>query len=101
MKNNGGNFSKVGKIQRDEKGNVLTCPTCGSTHLIRNGTDGSYSAPQRWKCKACGKKTVNPTISNNYEIENPFTESDWDDVDDLVNHRLKGFERREKRETKE
>lgn len=101
MKNNGGNFSKVGKIQRDEKGNVLTCPSCGSTHLIRNGTDGSYSAPQRWKCKACGKKTVNPTISSNYEIENPFTESDWDDVDDLVNHRLKVFERREKRETKE
>ena len=42
----GGNFSKVGKIQRDEKGNVLTCPSCGSTHLIRNGTDGGYSSPQ-------------------------------------------------------
>ena len=97
----GGNFSKVGKIQRDEKGNVLTCPSCGSTHLIKSGTDGGYSSPQRWKCKACGKKTVNPTYSSNYEIENPFTESDWDDVDDLLEHRLKVFQRKEKRETSE
>ena len=92
----GGNLNNLKKIQRDSEGNVLQCPFCFSTHLIRNGNDGNTSnAPQRWKCKACGKKTVNPKVSTKYEIENPFTESDWDCVDDLVNHRLKVFEKKE------
>ena len=37
----GGNFSNLKKIQRDDFGNVLLCPHCHSTHLIRAGNDGS------------------------------------------------------------
>ena len=98
----GGNFSNLKKIQRDDFGNVLLCPHCHSTHLIRAGNDGStQNAPQRWKCKSCGRKTVNPIVSKNYEIENPFKDSDWDSVDDLVESRIKRYEKRERREKNE
>ena len=65
--NNGGNFSKVGIIQRDEDGNALQCPSCDSTHLIKAGSCGTEKQKKRWKCRTCNKKTQNPKIIKNYE----------------------------------
>jgi DNA-directed RNA polymerase subunit RPC12/RpoP len=67
----GGNLSRIGKLQRDSEGNVLQCPHCGSTHLIKAGHDGTTkNAPQRYRCKDCNKKTVNPLIAKSAKIDN-------------------------------
>ena len=39
--NKGGNFSNVDILQLDSDGNMLACPTCGSTHLIKRGKDST------------------------------------------------------------
>ena len=97
----GGNMSRIGRLQRDGEGNILSCPSCGSTHLIKAGTDGSTTnAPQRYRCKSCNKKTVNPMVSKLAQIENKFAEGDWD-IDELLKLRVKVFEKRDKREKNE
>ncbi len=39
LHNNGGNFTNVGVVQLDDEGNMLSCPHCGSTHIIKRGKD--------------------------------------------------------------
>ena len=45
-------------------GYILSCPRCDSKDLIKKSTqknyDGSYK--QRYMCKNCGSRTVNPTL---------------------------------------
>lgn len=96
----GGNFSNTGFLQRDECGNILLCPYCKSTHLIRAGTDGGIGSPQRYKCKSCGKKTVNPIVSKEYEIDSIHSEAEFS-TEELIQQRLEVFKRREKREKDE
>ena len=40
-------------------GSMLQCPECGNVGMTKEGTD-KKSGKQRWKCKACHIKTVNP-----------------------------------------
>jgi hypothetical protein len=99
INNNGGNYSRVGIIQRDEDGNALCCPHCKSTHLIKAGTDGSEKQRKRWKCRTCNKKTQNPEVIKNYELEQ--TENlDWS-TEELINARTEVFKRKEAREKSE
>ena len=64
--NNGGNFSNSVEQQIDEDGNILQCPKCGSTHLIKRGkAKSTQSLPQRYQCRDCGFRTVHP--KKNYE----------------------------------
>ena len=107
MKNNlsgigGGNFSKAGFLQRDDEGNILLCPHCKSTHLIKAGTDGKFGQgrPQRYKCKACGKKSVNPIVSSPYEKDSIHSEDEFT-TDELIEQRLEVFKRRERKENQE
>ena len=45
-------------------GYILACPRCDSKDLIKKSRqknyDGSYK--QRYMCKNCGSRTVNPTL---------------------------------------
>jgi len=89
INNNGGNYSRVGIIQRNEDGDALCCPHCKSTHLIKAGTDGSEKQRKRWKCRTCNKKTSNPEVIKNYELEQ--TENlDWS-TEELINARTEVF----------
>jgi len=98
----GGNFSKSGFIQKDDEGNILLCPYCKSTHLIRNGTDGKISEgrPQRYKCKSCNKKSCNPIVSTSFELGSVHSEAEWT-TEELIQQRLEVFKRRERRENNE
>ena len=63
LHNNGGNFTNVGVVQLDDEGNMLTCPHCGSTHIIKRGKDKHIvGTPQRYECRDCGKKTNKPKV---------------------------------------
>ncbi len=98
----GGNFSKAGFIQKDDEGNILLCPHCKSTHLIKSGTDGSILAgrPQRYKCKSCGRKSCNPIVSTQFELDSIHSESEFT-TEELIEKRLEVFKRRERRENNE
>jgi|TARA_X000000368_G_C23000242_1_gene698618 hypothetical protein len=99
INNNGGNYSRVGIIQRDEDGNALQCPHCDSTHLIKAGTCGTHKQRKRWKCRTCNKKTVSPKIIKNYELEEAEN-LDWS-TEELINARTEVFKRKEAREKSE
>ena len=99
INNNGGNYSRVGIIQRDEDGNALQCPHCESTHLIKAGHCGTEKKRKRWKCRTCNKKTVSPKITKNYELEEAQN-LDWS-TEELINARTEVFKRKEAREKSE
>lgn len=48
----------------NEDGYILSCPSCDSKDLIKKSRqknyDGSYK--QRYMCKGCGSRTVNPQL---------------------------------------
>ena len=102
IKDNGGNFSKAGFIQKDDEGNLLLCSSCKSTHIIKAGTDGKASdgRPQRYKCKSCGKKTTNPIVSTKFELASIHSEAEFT-TEELIQQRLEVFKRRERRENNE
>ena len=102
MKKGGGNFSRAGFIQKDEDGNLLLCPFCKSTHIIKAGTDGSIlqGRPQRYKCKSCNKKSCNPIVSTVFELESIHSEAEFT-TEELIEQRLEVFKRRERRENQE
>ncbi len=49
--NNGGNYGRIGVIQKNENGDMLVCPHCESSHIIKAGTDGTEHQRKRFKCK--------------------------------------------------
>jgi predicted RNA-binding Zn-ribbon protein involved in translation (DUF1610 family) len=102
--NSGGNYSKIVDLQRDDDGNILQCPKCSSTYLVKRGkVRSTQSLPQRYQCRDCGFRTVHPKKSmnnKNYKVENTFKEDEIS-TEDLVKLRLDNFERKEKREKNE
>ena len=101
LHNNGGNFTNVGVVQLDDEGNMLTCPTCGSTHIIKRGKDKHIvGTPQRYECRDCGKKTNKPKVTKRFELQNDFTDEEIA-TEDLVKLRVDTFNRKENRENNE
>ena len=97
----GGNYTKLIEQQHDEDNNLLSCPKCNSTHLIKRGKDTkTQGQPQRYQCRDCGHKTVHPKKCMNFEVENPFTEEEIP-TDELIQQRIDVFNRKEKREKNE
>ena len=97
----GGNYTNLVQQQHDEDNNLLSCPKCGSTHLIKKGRDSkTQGQPQRYQCSECGHKTVHPKKCMNYEVDNPFTEEEIP-TDELIQQRIDVFNRKEKRENNE
>ena len=81
----GGNYTKLIEQQHDEDNNLLSCPKCNSTHLIKRGKDTkTQGQPQRYQCRDCGHKTVHPKKCMNFEVENPFTEEEKQLIKDVL-----------------
>ena len=58
-------------IRKDADGNVIGCPHCGARSVHKSGfLYRANTKKQQWKCTACGRKTVAPTIKE----KNPFEE---------------------------
>ena len=49
-------------ITYNDDGYIISCPSCGSGDLIRNGNNDTVNAKVRWKCKYCSYKTVSPVL---------------------------------------
>ena len=66
----GGNFKNLVDNTYDEDGNLLSCPRCGCTHLIKKGKDTkTQGQPRRYQCKDCGFKTARPKRTSNFILE--------------------------------
>jgi len=94
----GGNISKINQLQRDSNGNILQCPypDCGSTLLIKAGTDGSENAKKRYKCKECGRKSTKPKVVKTFK-KTSKREPEWT-PEELVEHRMRTFKKKERYE---
>ena len=81
----------------DEDKNIIGCNECGARNLNKDGHSYSInlnkgkSKKQRWKCLACGKKTVSPKIVQ----KSPFTAQDkkpeYIPIEELIAYRKKQF----------
>ena len=50
-------------IIKDVDGNIIGCPHCGARSIHKSGfLYRAKSKKQQYKCTACGRKTVRPTI---------------------------------------
>ena len=50
-------------IRKDDDGNIIGCDKCGSRQLKKDGwAYWKTKKRQKWQCKSCGKKFLNPTI---------------------------------------
>ena len=81
------------KFIKDDSGNILCCPKCGSRNLGPSGMHLAYSGERqrRYKCKGCHMRTVAPNTYRPplFDIqEMPRKEMD---IDDILNYRGKKF----------
>ena len=97
----GGNFKNLVDNTYDEDGNLLSCPRCGCTHLIKKGKDTkTQGQPRRYQCKDCGFKTARPKRTSNFILENEFIDTEIP-TEELVQQRIDVFNRKERRENNE
>ena len=90
------------EFRKDDEGNIIGCPSCGARSIRKDGF--SYyakSKKQVWRCLACNKKTLTPTIVE----PSPFTVSERDPefmpVEDIIEFRKKQYSQKLKsKETK-
>ena len=81
------------EIRKDDDGNIIACPKCGSRRLRKDGW--SYwktKKRQRWFCQACAKKTLKPTVveKSPFEIEE-LEQVDYLPIDEIIEHRKKQY----------
>ena len=87
-------------IVKDNDGNVICCYHCGSRNIHKSGfLYRANSKKQQWKCLACGKKTVRPTILE----KSPFKVEERDPesipIEELIEFRKKQY--RQKKTSKD
>ena len=75
-------------IVKDSDGNVISCCHCGSRNIHKSGfLYRANSKKQQWKCMACGRKTVKPTILE----KSPFKVEERDPesipIEELIEYR--------------
>ena len=82
-------------IRKDADGNVIGCPHCGARSVHKSGfLYRANTKKQKWKCTACGRKTVAPTIVE----KNPFEVEEIDPehipIEELIEHRQKQYKQK-------
>jgi len=82
-------------IRKDADGNVIGCPHCGARSIHKSGF--LYRAnhkKQSWKCTACGRKTVSPTILEKSEFKVEDIDPDHIPIEELIEHRQKQYKQK-------
>ena len=82
-------------IRKDADGNIIGCPHCGSRSIHKSGF--IYRAnhkKQQWKCTACGRKTVAPTIIEENEFKVHEVDPDHIPIEELIEHRQKQYKQK-------
>ena len=79
------------KPAKDLEGNLVGCPSCKSDDLKKDGFQywKNNRKRQRWQCKSCGFKTLNPIIleKNEFSIgELPIDEMNIDEPLKIYNN---------------
>tara|TARA_R100000781_G_scaffold55325_2_gene36045 strand:- start:211 stop:1260 length:1050 start_codon:yes stop_codon:yes gene_type:complete len=88
-------MGEMDDIRKDADGNVIGCPHCGARALHKSGfLYRANSKKQQWKCMACVRKTVRPTILE----ESPFKVEDRDPetipIEELIEFRQKQYKQK-------
>ncbi len=84
-------------IVKDADGNVIGCPHCGARSIHKSGfLYRANSKKQQWLCKACGRKTVRPTIIEESQFEADVREPDHIPINELINMRKKKYAQKTK-----
>ena len=82
-------------IVKDSDGNIIGCPHCGSRSIHKSGfLYRASTKKQQWKCTACGRKTVAPTIIEENEFKVHDVDPDHIPIDQLIEHRKKQYKQK-------
>ena len=82
-------------IRKDADGNIIGCPHCGSRSIHKSGfLYRASTKKQQWKCTACGRKTVAPTIIEENEFKVHDVDPDHIPIDQLIEHRKKQYKQK-------
>ena len=79
-------------LVQDIDGNIIGCPHCGSRSIRKFGyIYRAKSKKPQWMCRACGKRTVRPTILEKVDFEKQDIDPDYIPIEELIEHRKKKY----------
>lgn len=80
-------------LMKDDAGNIIGCDKCGSRNVKKDGWQywKAGKKRQRWQCKACGKKMLNPKIIEKSPFKAEELDVDFIPIDEIIKHRKKQF----------
>ena len=79
-------------IRKDDEGNIIGCDKCGSRQLKKDGwAYWKTKKRQKWQCKACGKKFLNPKVIDKAPFEKELQEVEFIPIDEIIEHRKKQY----------
>ena len=79
-------------MRKDEEGNIIGCPKCGSRNVKKDGWQyWKTKKRQRWMCNACGRKTLNPKIIEKSPFEVESLDPEHIPIDELISIRKKQY----------
>ena len=83
-------------LMKDDAGNIVGCDKCGSRSIKKDGWQywKAGKKRQRWQCKACGKKMLNPKIIEKSPFEAQDLDVDFIPIDDIIKHRKNQFKQK-------
>ena len=84
------------KPAKDLEGNLVGCPSCKSDDLKKDGFQywKNNRKRQRWQCKSCGFKTLNPIILEKNEFSIGELPIDEMNIDDIISYRKKRYQQK-------
>ena len=80
-------------IQKDADNNIVGCDKCGSRNIKKDGWQywAKGKKRQRWHCKACNKKMLNPKIIEKSPFQAEERPVDFVPIDEIISHRKKQY----------
>ena len=80
-------------LRKNEDGDIIACPKCGSRRLRKDGFQywKDNKKRQRWMCYACNGKTIAPKIIEKSPFTKELQEVEFIPIDEIIEHRNKQY----------
>ena len=80
------------ELIKDIDGNIIGCPGCGARSIYKSGfLYRANTKRQQWRCKACDRRTVKPTIIEKANFITQEMQPEFMPIEELIEHRKKKY----------
>ena len=88
-------------IRKDDQGNVIGCPYCGSRSIKKDGWHyQKKEKKQRWRCTSCNRNTLTPKVLEKSPFAVDEKPIEFAPIQELITHREKLFDKKKEYKAK-